>query len=88
MLTAAGIQFEREVVVHGGRIDFLCQDGVGIEVKVDGSMAKLVRQIHAYLTDECIHELLVVTSRCGHLGIPNLLKRKRVVILWLSERAL
>lgn len=88
VLTEAKELFAREIQVSGGRIDFLLECGVGIEVKVGGSMAQLVRQIHGYLDDERIEELLIVTSRSAHLAVPPLFRGKKVVILWLSEGAL
>lgn len=69
ILTAAAIAFEREVRLDdAGRIDFLAGD-VGIEIKVDGSLSALTRQLHRYAQHERIEHLIAVTSlhRLGRL---------------------
>ncbi len=42
MLTQEGLPFQREASVVGGAIDFLV-GSVGVEVKIDGSTADLIR---------------------------------------------
>ena len=66
VLTAAGIEHQREAVLAGaGRIDFLLPDGIGLEVKVDGAPAEVARQVLAYARHPEITALIVVTARAG-----------------------
>jgi len=59
----ADIQREREVrLAPGDRIDFMC-GLVGIEVKVDGSISALSRQLLRYAMSGRVGGLVVVTSR-------------------------
>lgn len=79
-----GLSWEREKKLRVGRIDFLVDPGIGLEVKVDGSRAALVRQIHAYLGEPDVRELLIVTSKSHHADIPGLVRGKPVRVLCLS----
>lgn len=74
MLTSAGVGFRREFRLGGtsrDRIDFLLDDGIGIEVKVDGSAPNLARQVLRYVQHEEVQGLIVVTTRAKHQTIPN-----------------
>ncbi len=51
------------------RLDFLV-DGVCIEVKVDGSLADLTRQLYRYAAFAEIRAFVVVTTRSSHLRLP------------------
>lgn len=63
LLTEAGIPFEQEYrLSRRDRIDFLV-DGVGIELKVDGSPADIIRQLNRYAEHDAILELLLVTTK-------------------------
>lgn len=84
VLLAASVEFEREVrLTSHDRIDFMAGD-VGIEVKVGHTPAQVMRQIHRYAQLEPIKELLVVTSRCRHAAIPELVNEKPVVVIFLG----
>lgn len=62
VLRDAGVDHVAEVNLPAvGRIDFLA-GRVGIEVKIDGSLAALTRQAFGYLQDDRVDELLVVTT--------------------------
>ena len=78
LLTAANIDFAREcILTPTDRIDFLV-GGLGIEVKIDGSLAALTRQAHRYTALPSIESLLVVTSRFRLTDLPPTLNGKRV----------
>jgi hypothetical protein len=64
-LEGARIPFEREVSLGGWRrIDFLCADGVGIEVKKGSpNAAALVAQARRYCTSERVVVLVLVVER-------------------------
>lgn len=75
----AGIRFEREVILSArDRIDFLLDGGIGLEVKVDGSLAALTRQLHRYAQHGRINGLIVVTNRARLRAVPSTLNGKPV----------
>jgi len=56
-------EYEREAVLASSdRIDFLI-GGIGVEVKVGGSLSALLRQLYRYAGYERIECLLVISSR-------------------------
>jgi hypothetical protein len=67
-LVEAGIEFEREVKIVGGRIDFLIGD-LGVEVKVGGSAAALARQVARYTAEPRVGRILIVTTRPVHRAV-------------------
>lgn len=86
VLRTAQIPFEREVTIGArDRIDFLV-DGVGVEVKINGSADNLIRQLSRYAQAAVITELLVVSSRCKLTGgLPDSLSGKAITGLSLAE---
>lgn len=89
-LTAAGITVRREVVLSDerSRIDLLTDDRVGIEVKIAGSWANVVRQLTRYAKCTDIDELVLVTTRVAHHHIPAVLEGKPVHLISLIGAAL
>ena len=74
VLTAAGIPHEREArLTPRDRIDFLCEEGVGIEVKVAGSLTAVTRQMTRYASHDDVRSLVLVTARAAHHAIPRTL---------------
>lgn len=74
VMSAAGIGHAREVrLTARDRIDFLTADGVGIEVKVAGSLAAVTRQMTRYAAHPGVHELVLVTTKAAHHAIPRTL---------------
>lgn len=69
----------REVRLSDGRsrIDILMH-GVGVEVKVAGSLADVIRQLDRYAACEEIRELVLVTTRSKHHHIPALIGARRI----------
>ena len=85
---AAGIAYEREVQIAGGRIDFIVRD-VGIEVKIKGSTEALRRQVEGYSAEERLTEVLVVTTRPTHRPVSGLTTNgKRVRVLTIGGLSL
>ena len=79
-----GLAFEREAALDGrDRIDFLV-GATGIEIKVDGSLSLVTRQIHRYLQCERVAGIVVLTSRRKHANIPHEISKKPVRVLWVS----
>lgn len=83
-LTAAGIPFEREVILGPqDRIDFLVGD-VGIELKVKGSVESAHRQLARYARHEKVQHLLLVTTKpsMGRAEYTIGTKRVRTLVLF------
>lgn len=75
--------FHREYRLDASnRVDFLVGD-IGIEVKVKGSNASVVRQLHRYATFPAIKGLLLVTTLPRH-RVPDVLLGKPVKVLRLG----
>lgn len=68
-LAAAGFPVEREVPVGGGRID-LVVGRVGLEVKVAGARAQVLRQLRRYADPSRLDALVLVTTRARQLDMP------------------
>ncbi len=67
----ASIDFVREASLSGmGTIDFLVEGGVGVELKIGGTLAETTRQLHRYAGHPTVRELLLVTSS-ARLGRGN-----------------
>lgn len=85
VLVEDGITHTREAILTvTDRIDFLV-GGVGIEVKVDGSLSSVTRQLHRYAQLGEIESLILVTTRMRHCNIPSELNGKRIAYIWLSS---
>lgn len=61
------------------RIDFVVGD-LGVEVKVDGSLAQVTRQLYRYAQVEALAGVLLVTTRACHLAVPRELNGKPIVV--------
>ena len=61
-----GLAYEREVCLGPpGRIDFLVDGGIGVEVKVDGSPSEVARQLLRYSYCSQITALILVASKAS-----------------------
>lgn len=89
-LAAAGIAFEREVRLDArSRVDFLTGDGIGIEVKVAGSVHSVVRQLARYAEHDRVRALVLATTTVKHwplCGCPST-GGKPLAIAWLGGLA-
>lgn len=82
VLRERGVPFVREArLSDADRIDFITDDGVGIEVKVGGSSASVVRQLHRYAGLEEVAALVLVTTKRRH-QVPPQLARKPVRVVY------
>jgi hypothetical protein len=76
LLSAAGIHHQREVALTGSqrpgteRIDFLLPDGVGMEIKVKGSVPAVTRQLQRYAHTPEVAALILATTRPIHTQVP------------------
>lgn len=83
-LDTAGVSFQREAVLSDtDRIDFLCQGGVGIEVKVKGSALEVLRQLERYARHETVTALVLATARS--MGMPAEINGKPVLVVNLGR---
>lgn len=80
-LTQAGYEVSREVVLSKGeRIDLLVGD-VGIEVKINGSLEALMRQLQRYAKFDEVQSMLVVTTKPKHTNLPLEVDGKKVDVV-------
>jgi len=89
LFTRNRVPFEREVVLSpADRIDFLLENGLGVEVKIDRSLTSVTRQLFRYAKDDRIQSLLLVTSRVRLLNMPSMLCGKPVLTVELLRSVL
>lgn len=82
-LKAGGVPAERERPLSSrDRIDlYLPDDRIGIECKIDGSLAAVIGQLLRYAESPAIEALILVTSRSRHRAIPVELGGKPVFVV-------
>lgn len=81
VLLFAGYALTREVeLAPGDRIDFLV-DTVGVELKVDGATAAVLRQLHRYLQSDKVTSIILVTTKMRHQTLPGELNGKQVAVM-------
>ena len=87
LLAGDGIVFKREVpITKRDRIDFLLKEpGIGIEVKVDGSLSSVIRQLFRYAEHPDIKDLILVTTRMKHSSIPDSANGKPLYLVYLTS---
>jgi hypothetical protein len=85
VLVASGHAFRREKhISRKNRPDFLLEDGVAVEVKIEGSLTAVLRQLSRYAEQESISAIVFVTTRAVQaMRIPKefCAKPVRVVLL-------
>lgn len=86
-LDRAGLAYQREVPIVGGRIDFMVGN-TGIEVKVKGSLSDLTRQVSAYTDEPGLDAIIVASTRLAHQRLPERLGGKAVIVMWLGAGGL
>jgi hypothetical protein len=79
LLQAAGIAFEHECRLgKGSRVDFLCADGVAIEVKRGKPpTAVVIRQVERYCESDRVRAVILVLER-GLIRVPTRVQWKQV----------
>jgi len=84
LLDEAGLAYETEVRLgRDSRIDFLV-DGVGVELKVADSGAKLLRQLDRYAASPMLDALVVVTTSRRLARVPPRLRAKPIVAVCMG----
>jgi hypothetical protein len=85
LLTDEGVAFEREVRINKqDRLDFLTAAGIAIEVKVDGTLASVTRQLYRYATRPEVNQIILVTTRSKHRQLPQAINGKPLYLVQLS----
>lgn len=83
-LAGAGVAFEREVSLSSrDRIDFLVGD-VGLEVKIEGGAAPVLRQLLRYALSPRVGRLLLATTRSQHRQLPGEISGKPLDVIYLA----
>lgn len=83
-LARGGFPCQREVKLDiYGRIDFLVER-IGIEVKVAGSTAEVLRQVRRYTRSDMLDEIILVTTRLRHAQISDVELGKPLTVVALS----
>lgn len=84
LLDGLGLAYTRELALsHQDRIDFRLKDcGLGIELKVKGSVDAVAVQLSRYAAHDEIAALLLFTTRAQHLGLPSTIGGKH---LWVRR---
>ena len=87
VLTTHGIPFHREMVLSlRDRIEFyLPEHRLGIECKIEGSEAAVLRQCMRYMQSELIGGLALMTSRNKHRRIPETLNQKPLHLVFIGR---
>lgn len=65
-------------------VDFLVDDAVAVEVKVDQSPMAVTRQLQRYAAHEKVQSLVLVTTRAKHKSVQRSLRKKPVRVAWLA----
>ena len=89
LLTSAGVQFTREahLTATSDRIDFLTDDGAGIECKIAGGPSAILSQLIRYADDPMVRSIVLVTSRRTHRLRATELRGKPLTIVWVAANA-
>ncbi len=78
----------REVVLGDkDRIDFLIGGDIGIEVKLQTSLAQMTRQLHRYAAHERIGALVLLTTSARLKLLPHTLNGKPIRVVYLAARS-
>ena len=82
------VAFKREVrLTDQDRVDFMV-GGTAIEVKIDGGLSELTRQVHRYAQHSDVAEILVITTKAKHAGLPRLINNKPLRLWWIGGQTL
>lgn len=73
-----GVEYEAQVELSPADVIDFMLGTVGVEVKVKGGVGDVVRQLHRYAQHDSVTELILVTSKAGHVNMPATLNGKPV----------
>lgn len=79
------VRFVEQVAVDKqNRFDF-AHEGIVIELKVNGGLPALTRQIDRYAALDVVSEVCVVTTKRQHLRLPVEIRGKPVRVVWVGS---
>lgn len=79
VLLENSVEFDREFeLTRKDRIDFLLKNGIGIEVKLNGSANKLANQVRRYCDHYKVQGVIVVATMSRLLSLPPDLNNKPI----------
>ena len=83
LLTQLGLEYKAEVRLNAkDRIDFLVGD-VGIEVKTEGALAAVTRQLWRYAQLPEVKHLVLVTTSHAHQNLPEEMNGRTLEVVYL-----
>lgn len=86
VLEDEGVCFEREVpLTAADRVDFMAEGSIGIEVKTDGSLTALTRQLYRYAQSRHVAALIAVVTASRLRNLPGEMAGKPLVTVYLME---
>ncbi len=81
--TASGVQFKTETRLDSrNRLDFWCDKGLAIEVKIKGSAKNIFRQCQRYCEFDQVKAILLITTKA--MGFPSEIKGKPCYVINLG----
>lgn len=88
VLLDAGIPHEREHGLGRDRVDFFLdfqpEGGIALEVKIDGSLSSVTRQLHRYAQHPDVRAIVLVTTRAMHDRMPPEMGGKPLLVIHLE----
>ena len=86
-LERAGVVAERERKLGRDRVDFFV-DGIAVEVKIEGSLSAVTRQLHRYSEHPDVKAVLLVTTKMQHDRMPETMSGKPVRVVRVKTGAI
>ena len=76
---------EREVpITKGSRLDFRVGAVVAVEVKIDGTLSELTRQVYRYAEIETLAGVVAVVGRARLRDLPDTMNGKPIAVVHLG----
>jgi hypothetical protein len=86
VLDGRKVAYRREVVLSPrDRVDFWLPDGIGLEVKIGGSVSALTRQLFRYAELPQVNALVVVVTKYTLGNLPKQILGKPVSVVHVSR---
>jgi len=84
ILSSSSIPHHRESPEsRESRPDFMV-GSTAVEVKVDGALSSVIRQLHRYASLDTVAGIILVTGKSRHRGVPRLMLGKPVRVVYLN----
>jgi hypothetical protein len=83
-LVRAGVLIQIESTLSDGRVDIRL-DGTAVELKVQGSYDKVLRQLERYAKDQSVVDVVLVTASAKLRGMPSDIGGKQLHVVYLPR---